>query len=253
MDVIIVEDERLSAERLRHLLHQIDRTIDVRDMLPSLHSAIEWFRDNSPPDLVFLDIQLGDGTAFDLLRSVNNSPYIVFTTAYDEYALKAFKYNSIEYLLKPIDKPELEKALAKFNAINLQNSALIPQFNTIERIGKVVKGEYKKRFLIKIGEQYLNVSAEDIAYLHYENGSCLLTTAEGKELPLDYSLDQLEDILNPMDFFRINRQFLIRADAIHEIHTYFNSRLLLRLTPVTGKEVIVSRDRVSDFKRWMDC
>ena len=253
MNVIIVEDERLSAERLRHLVHKIDGSITVLDILPSVEKASEWFRDNSCPDLVFLDIQLSDGTAFDLLKTLTISPPVIFTTAYDEFALKAFNYNSIQYLLKPIEKEELDKALAKFKSMDrhpLEETALPER---LEKVQKTIKNEFKRRFLIKIGDQYQNVEVSQVAYVHYRDGSCLLTTHEGKEFLIDYSLDQLEDILNPLDFFRVNRQFIVKAGAIKEIHTYFNSRLLLRLAPGFDSEIIVSRDRVNHFKRWMDC
>ncbi|MCG8388125.1 MAG: LytTR family DNA-binding domain-containing protein [Cytophagales bacterium] len=252
MKVIIVEDERLSAERLRHLVLKIDSTITVLDILPSVQKAAEWFRANSCPDLVFLDIQLSDGTAFDLLKSLTVSPPVIFTTAYDEFALKAFNYNSIQYLLKPIEMEELDKALEKFKAMDRQPLEGTSLPDRLEQVQKTIKNEYKRRFLIKIGDQYQNVEVSQVAYVYYHDGSCLLKTREGKEFLIDYSLDQLEDILNPLDFFRVNRQFIVKADAIKEIHAYFNSRLLLRLAPGDGSEIIVSRDRVNHFKRWMD-
>ncbi|MEQ8245039.1 LytTR family DNA-binding domain-containing protein [Fulvivirga sp.] len=252
MNLVIVEDEKLSAERLKSLVHQIDPKIEVVGMLSSVSEATEWFRDNSPPDIVLLDIQLSDGTGFDILTTMSALPCVIFTTAYDEYALKAFKYNSIEYLLKPIDKNELETALQKFGQINRQtiyDSAFVKK---IENVEKSITGEYKKRFLIKIGEQFKNIDVENIAYIYYQNGSCNVCTTDDKKLPVDYSLDQLEELLNPADFLRVNRQLIVKATAISEIHTYFNSRLLLILSPSFNEEVIVSRDRVSTFKSWMD-
>ncbi len=253
MDLVIVEDEQLSAERLRHLVLKIDSSIHVKEILPSVEIAQEWFRDNSPPDVLLLDIQLSDGTGFDLLKTINTFPSIIFTTAYDEYALKAFKYNSIEYLLKPIEEAHLAKALQKFKDLNRMPMESDELREKIETVQKSISGDFKRRFLIKIGEQFQNVEVNNISYLYYEKGGCFLVTNEGKKLPIDYSLDQLEEILNPMDFFRINRQFLIRSEAIEEIHTYLNSRLLLKLKPEAECEIIVSRDRVNNFKRWMDC
>ena len=252
MNIVIVEDEKLSAERLRSMVLQIDSKIEVTALLSSVSEAIEWFRDNSPPDIVLLDIQLSDGTGFDILATMSTLPCIIFTTAYDEYALKAFKYNSIEYLLKPIDKNELETALLKFSQINRQaiyDSAFVKK---IENVEKTITGEYKKRFLIKIGEQFKNIEVDNIAYIYHQNGSCNICTTDDKKLPIDYSLDQLEEVLNPADFLRVNRQLIVKASAIAEIHTYFNSRLLLMLSPSFNGEVIVSRDRVSAFKSWMD-
>lgn len=252
MNIVIVEDEKLSAERLKSLVLQIDNSVEIVGVLNSVSESIEWFRDNSPPDLLLLDIQLSDGTSFDILATLTTLPCIIFTTAYDDYALKAFKYNSIEYLLKPIDKTDLSNALDKFKQLNRYqgfDGAFIKKLETAE---KSITGAHKKRFLIKIGEQYKNVDVNNIAYIYFQNGGCNLVTNEGNKLPIDYSLDQLEELLNPADFFRINRQFIISAAAIAEIHTYFNSRLLLMLNPKTGDEIIVSRDRVSAFKSWMD-
>jgi len=253
MNLIIIEDEKLSAERLRHLVAKIDSSINILGVLSSVEKAKEWFRDNSAPDVMLLDIQLSDGTAFDLLESIHIFPCIIFTTAYDEYALKAFKYNSIEYLLKPIDKIELTNALEKFRNLNhfpLSDRSIAEK---LENAKKSIIGDYKRRFLIKIGAQFQNIEVTEIAYIYYQNGSCIVRTKDGRKLPIDYSLEQLEDILDPMVFFRVNRQFLVKAEAIHEIHTYLNSRLLLKLNPQFETEVIISRDRVTDFKRWMDC
>lgn len=253
MNLIIIEDEKLSAERLRHLVLKIDNSINIMAVLSSVEEAKSWFRDNSPPDVMLLDIQLSDGTAFDLLQSIHTFPSIIFTTAYDEYALKAFKYNSIEYLLKPIDRNELASALGKFKNLNhlpLSGNSIAYQLDNVQ---KSITGDYKKRFLIKIGEQFQNINISEVAYIHYQDGSCTLHTKDSRKLPIDFSLEQLEDILNPMDFFRINRQFLVKAEVINEIHTYLNSRLLLKLIPEFETEVIISRDRVSDFKKWMDC
>jgi len=253
MHLIIIEDEKLSAERLRHLVLKIDSSINILAVLSSVDEAKTWFRDNSPPDVMLLDIQLSDGTAFDLLQSLDSFPSIIFTTAYDEYALKAFKYNSIEYLLKPIDKNELANALSKFKNLNhLPLSANLIAYQ-LDNVEKSITGGYKKRFLIKIGDQFQNIDINEVAYIHYQDGGCTLYTKDSRNLPIDYSLEQLEDVLNPMDFFRINRQFLVKAEVINEIHTYLNSRLLLKLSPEFNSEVIISRDRVSDFKKWMNC
>jgi two-component system response regulator LytT len=253
MNLLIVEDERLSGERLRHLVQTIDSEILVLGILQSVETALEWFKDNSPPDIILLDIQLSDGTAFDLLKSIETFPSIIFTTAYDEYALRAFKYNSIEYLLKPINKDELTKALDKFKSLHRLPVQQKNISDNLELVRKTITGEFKRRFLIKIGEQFQNIDVNNISYIFHQNGSCYVITNDNKKYLLDHSLDQLEEILNPIDFFRINRQFLIKAEAIEEIHTYLNSRLLLKLTPKTTMEVIVSRERVNQFKFWMDC
>lgn len=253
MEVLIIEDERLSAERLLHLVSKTDPAIRVVASLTSVETAVEWFRDHSPPDLVFLDIQLGDGTAFDLLDRISTQPAIIFTTAYDEYALKAFKFNSIEYLLKPVDQNELENALKKYRFTGTFKGVEQEFSEKIVPVKKIITGDFKRRFLIKIGEQYKNIEVSDVAYFAHQSGHCNVITREGANWPIDYSLDQLENLLHPMDFFRVNRQFIINSASINEIHTYFNSRLLLKLVPPYTSEIVVSRDRVNDFKRWMNC
>lgn len=248
MKAVIIEDEQLSAERLQHLVKKVAPEIVIVSILNSVSRAQDWFRDHSPPDLIFLDIQLGDGTGFDILQSISGAPLIIFTTAYDEYAIKAFKFNSIDYLLKPVEREALSSALQKLNHTPERPQLTAPIIQATE---KIIKNDYKKRFLIKIGEQFQNIDSQNISYFHYEDGACTLSTHE-KNLPVDYSLDQLEEILNPIDFFRINRQFIVSSKSISEIHTYFNSRLLLKLSPDFTDDVIVSRDRVNGFKRWLD-
>ena len=250
MDAIIIEDESLSAERLLHLVQKVDGAINVKGILGSVESSKEWFRDNSPPDLIFLDIQLGDGTAFDFLSKVDIVSSIIFTTAYDEYAIRAFKYNSIDYLLKPIEKNALISAVAKMKNAPLKTNT---DRHELRSLRKIVSGEYKKRFLVKVGEQFKNLEVDNVAYFSYYEGSCAVTTKDNNRWPIDYSLDQVEEVGNPIDFFRVNRQFIVNAHSIKEIHTYFNSRLILALNPENTKEVVVSRDRVNDFKRWLDC
>lgn len=250
-EIVIVEDERLTAERLRSLVLSCDDDFNVAAMLPSVNKAREWFRGNSPPDLVFLDIQLSDGTCFDVLKSIDPSPPVIFTTAYHEYAMKAFKFNSIDYLLKPIDKEELQKAINKFKSLNPVQFTV--RDIAYDKWNNIISNNHKRRFLVKLGDQYRNVDVQDIGFFQYEETSTYLVTFHGKKLPIDYSLDQLEELLNPMDFFRVNRQFLVHINAISQINTYFNSRLLLALSPHSTQQVIVSRDRVPDFKRWMDC
>lgn len=249
-EVVIVEDERLTAERLRSLVLSCEKDISVSAMLPSVNKAIEWFRDNSPPDLIFFDVQLSDGTCFDVLKNLNPSPPVIFTTAYHEYAMKAFKFNSIDYLLKPIDKGELQQALTKFKSLNPTHFSLHDA--DYKKLNNIISNNHKRRFLVKLGDQYRNVDVQDIGFFQYEGTSTYLVTFNGKKLPVDYSLDQLEELLNPMDFFRVNRQFLVHINAISQINSYFNSRLILTLSSSTTPEVIVSRNRVPDFKKWMD-
>ena len=250
MDVVIVEDERLSADKLTRMIAKFDPAIKVLATLDSVKSGTEWFRENSPPDLLFLDIQLSDGTGFDLLKEIECSPPTVFTTAYDQFAIKAFKFNSVDYLLKPLDQKELENALEKFLQSDSEHKST--PSSDFGRIDHIINGEFKKRFLVKIGEQYQSVDVTEIAYFKYDQGLTYIYTVDSKRWPVDQSLDNLENVLHPLEFFRVNRQMLVCLQAIHQIHTYFNSRLLLKVRPELDEDIIVSRDRVNEFKRWMD-
>ena len=247
---IIIEDEKLSADRLRHQITKLKNPVDVVAQLGSVSESQEWFRDNSAPDLIFLDIQLGDGTAFELLDACDIDSPIIFTTAYDEFALKAFEYNSIDYLLKPVEMDKLEQAL---NKLEKKTEELIPlQRERVSSLNRILNGDFKKRFLVKTGDQYTPVNTSGINYFYYENGSTWIRTGTDKRYLIDHSLDQVEQLINPIDFYRINRQFIISPRSIAEIHTYFNSRLLVKLTPDYKEDIVVSRDRVGDFKKWMD-
>lgn len=250
MDVVIVEDERLSADKLVRMIAKFDPTIEVIATLDSVKKGIEWFKENSPPDLILLDIQLSDGTCFDLLREVDCCPPIIFTTAYDQYAIKAFKFNSVDYLLKPLNQKELETALIKW--MDHDNTNRSEWHDSFGQVDQLINGDFKKRFLIKIGEQFQKIEVTDIAFFKYEESLTYIYNLEGKKWPIDQSLDNLENMLHPLEFFRVNRKMFVSLSAINQIHTYFNSRLLLKLKPEMDEEVIVSRDRVGDFKRWMD-
>ncbi|MEQ8713994.1 MAG: LytTR family DNA-binding domain-containing protein [Cyclobacteriaceae bacterium] len=250
MRVIIIEDELRSAERLRKMLIKLEADIEIDAILDSLVSAREWFRDNSPPDLAFLDIQLGDGTSFELLHELKSDFPVIFTTAFDQYAIKAFKYKSVDYLLKPVVEEELVQAIEKYQASgNLPSKPLVQDLVSTHRL---ITGDFKKRFLIKIGEQYKPVTIDEVAYFYSRDNQTYLMTLPGKHYPIDQSLEQIENSLNPLEFFRVSRKMLIGLNAIAEVHTYFNSRLLIKLQPSTDLECLVSRERVSDFKSWMD-
>ena len=251
MRVLIVEDEKPAARRLAQLVRQIRPDAELLDPLDSVETTVAWWRQNPAPDLLFLDIQLADGLSFEIFESVEINAPVIFTTAFDEYALRAFKVNSVDYLLKPIDPEALERALGKFDKTQLKTSGSSQELiqNLLEQLREK---NYKKRFLVKNGQQLNYLNVPDIAYFYSDDGLIFAHLRDGKRHHLDYTLDQLVDVLNPQDFFRINRKIITSLDAIRKIHTYFNSRLKLELTPVTELESIVSRDRVNDFKRWLD-
>lgn len=250
MKALIVEDEHIASKRLVSLINELAPEIEIADTVHSVESGIHFFKNNPLPDVVFLDIQLNDGYGFDILDSLDEHPPIIFTTAYNEYAIRGFKYNSIDYLLKPIDKKELDKTLSKFKkSPYVSGKETKPQLDNFKSL---FQKEYKHRFMVKVGNHFSTFNVADIHYFKSEESLIWLCTADGKSYPVEYSLDQLEEILNPIDFFRINRKYLVALKAVQEIHNYFNSRLLLKITPKAEEQIIVSRNRSGDFKRWLD-
>lgn len=247
MRVVIIEDEVLSARRLAKLVLEILPAAEVAAQLESVHEALTWFDKHDQPDLIFLDIQLNDGTGFDIVRELKDYPHIIFTTAYEQYALDAFKFNSIDYLLKPIDKTELEAAIRKLQEIHeLEEASYLEKIQVVQQ---QFMPAHRERFLIKVGLQYKSIPTKTIAYFSYKDGISYLHSNQ-QSLPIDHTLDHLMEELDPKAFFRVNRQFIININSIQEIHSYFNSRLLLTLIPATKEEVIVSRERVLKFKVW---
>ncbi|MBO3700417.1 LytTR family DNA-binding domain-containing protein [Roseivirga sp. E12] len=247
MRAVIIEDEALSAKRLAKLLKETFPLIEVVAMLESVNESLSWFHDNDYPDLVFLDIQLNDGTGFEILRKLDGYPHIIFTTAYEQYALDAFKFNSIDYLLKPIDKEELLAAINKLEQIHKSEESNYQE--KIKALGQHFMPSFRERFLVKVGLQFKSILTQEVAYFSYKDGLSYLHTID-QCLPIDYTLDHLIEELDPKEFFRINRQYIVSLKSVNEIHSYFNSRLLLALSPTTDEEVIVSRERVLNFKIW---
>ncbi len=251
MKALIVEDELIAAKRLQHLVSELAPEIELVGHVSSVESALVWFGKHDMPDLIFLDIQLNDGYGFDVLDQLEDHCPVIFTTAYNEYAIRGFKYNGIDYLLKPIDKRELTDTLYKFKKSLISKTAFT-EISALQNFKTLLNKEYKKRFMIKIGNQFNTIKVDEIAYFKSEEGSIMLYTKTQKKFPVEYSLDQLEEILDPFLFFRINRKYLVTVDAVIEIHAYFNSRLLLKIIPKPEEEVIVSRERVGKFKEWLD-
>lgn len=247
MRAVIIEDEDIASRRLKSLITEMLPECEILAQLASVESARKWFANHDMPDLLFLDIQLNDGYGFDILDDMPEHPPVIFTTAYNEYAIRGFKYNGLDYLLKPIDRAELGKALEKFN-----RSIKLVEQPKIEAIRSLFGKEYKKRFIVKKGNQFKSYSIENIAYFMAEDGLIFLVTKDNLKSPIEYSIDQLEEILDPILFFRINRKYMVSVEAVKEIHSYFNSRLLLKLNPSQEENVIVSRERTSNFKNWLD-
>ncbi|MAN58393.1 MAG: DNA-binding response regulator [Flavobacteriaceae bacterium] len=251
MNVLIIEDEKPSARRLQRMLEKLD--VSVHQMLHSVEDAIHWFTNNVHPDLIFLDIQLSDGLSFEIFEEVTIKSAIIFTTAFDEYALQAFKLNSIDYLLKPIDEDELKAAVEKYRELkpNQQNVQL--NFDDIRKLlVNPVEREYKKRFTTKIGQHIKMIPVDEIECFYSENKGTYAHTVEGRNYLLDTTLEQLEDELEPSVFFRVNRTFIVCIHSIKDIIAYSNSRLKVVLKDYSSQEVIVARERVRDFKLWLE-
>ncbi len=250
MNVIIIEDEKPAARRLSRMLN--DLGVQVNEMLHSVEESIVWFQENEHPDLLFLDIQLSDGLSFEIFEHVTISSAIIFTTAYDEYALKAFKLNSIDYLLKPIDEDELKAAVDKYKNQQQKQADVQVNFDDIRKLlVNPIDRKYKKRFTIKVGQHIKIVSIDDIECFYSENKATYIHTNSNRNYLLDGALELVNSELDPEHFFRVNRTFIVQINAIKDIIAYTNSRLKIILNTYTETEIIVSRERVKQFKQFI--
>ncbi|MFN3968540.1 LytR/AlgR family response regulator transcription factor [Flavobacterium sp.] len=250
MNIIIIEDEKPAARLLQRKVEKLG--LQVNTLLHSVEEAIYWFNSNPHPDLIFLDIQLSDGLSFEIFESIDIKSAVIFTTAYDEYALRAFKLNSIDYLLKPIDEDDLETAVNKFKARNVALPNLSLDFEMIKKmLVNPIDRTYKKRFTIKMGQQLKMINIEEVECFYSENKGTYLHTLDNRDYLLDITLEQLETELDPKDFYRVSRKFIIPMKAIKEIQLHSNSRLKVILPTYKDDEVIVARERVNDFKEWL--
>ena len=251
MQVLIVEDETPAAHRLEKLIVKCRPDVQIVGKLESVKNTVKWFQENTAPALMFLDIQLADNLSFDIFRQIEVETPVIFTTAYDQYTLQAFKLNSIDYLLKPIDEEELSQALEKYSRIFERQESINSE--TINRIMQAfAQPQYKKRFIVKAGQHLTYISVSDIQYFYSEDGLAYAQMQNGKRHVIDYTMDALEPILEPAYFFRLNRKVICNINSIRKISPYFNSRLILSLQPKPAFDVIVSRDRTNDFKKWLD-
>ncbi len=251
MNVIIIEDEKPAARRLNRLLS--DLGVVVATMLHSVEESIEWFQNNEHPELIFLDIQLSDGLSFEIFDAVEVQSAIIFTTAYDEYALQAFKLNSIDYLLKPIDDEELESAVKKFKALKPASQKLALNFEDIKKLlVNPIEREYKKRFTTRVGQHLKIINADEVECFYSENKGTYAATSDGRNYLLDTTLENLETELEPKIFFRVSRKYYVNINHIQDIISYTNSRLKIKLNRYIEQEIIVSRERVRDFKLWLE-
>ncbi len=250
MNILIIEDEVFAAEKLEQMLFDINPAISVLAKLGSINESVKWLMNNTT-DLIFLDIQLSDGISFSIFEQVTINTPIIFTTAYDQYAIKAFQLNSISYLLKPIRKKDLEESLKKYQSLK---SAFSIDFEMLLANIQGREPDYKKRFLIQIGEKIRKVELSEIAYFFVLEKAVYLRTFQGNSYPVEYTLDKLESLINPEKFFRINRKYIVSIDSISNMLAYSRSRVKLELKPNAEEELdtIVSIDRSSDFKKWLN-
>ncbi|MFY0591528.1 LytR/AlgR family response regulator transcription factor [Roseivirga sp.] len=251
MKVLIVEDESMAAKRLISLLEKLDPTIEILAKLDSVKRAVAWLNENQA-DLLFFDIQLADGLSFEILEQAQVTSPIIFTTAFDEYAIQAFKLNSVDYLLKPIDPEELENALNKYqNRFQSQQPAQV-NMTLIEQAVQMMTKKYKERFVVKIGEHIRTLAVSETGFFFSQEKATYLQTLEHKRFIIDYTMEQVEQLVDPEKFFRINRKYLVTLEAVKDIVTYSNSRLRLILNGSDEMDAIVSRDKVQEFKKWLD-
>ncbi len=250
MNILIIENEKPAADKLLRLLMKIDESITVLGVIETVEEAINRLREKPQPDLILMDIQLDDGLCFEIFETINIDIPVIFTTAYDEYTLKAFKVNSVDYLLKPIDEELLKSALGKFNKLYADKDPFKRDF---KQLLYEFRNQYKSRFLIKIGDKYKSVPAVEVNHFHILERNVFVSDYQGKDYDIDYSLEQLQGMLDPRKFFRINRGCIVNIDAITLMYSYSSSRLQLTLKNKGKSDLfVVSRDKVAEFKRWID-
>jgi len=251
---LIIEDEKPAAEHLQRLINQIDIKIDIIRIISSIDEALVWFYNNPLPDLIFLDVQLSDGLSFEIFNHINITCPVIFTTAYEQYAIKAFKVNSIDYLLKPIGIGDLKNALNKFTSFNYN---LINTYDQtlkykVDQVMKLLTNNYKSRFVVNVGMHIRSVEVEKINLFYSLEKSTFLLDNTGKSYDIDYSLEQIEKLTDPKQFFRISRKYIANINAINDIISYSSSRLKLKIACSDDDDILVSRSKLAEFRRWLE-
>jgi DNA-binding LytR/AlgR family response regulator len=252
MNVLIIEDEPLAAQRLEKIAKELKPGIKVVDKIDSVKRSIEWLRKNDPPDLILMDIQLADGISFRIFEQCEVKSPVIFTTAFDEYALKAFKVNSIDYILKPVDKEELSNAFKKHEVLTQSANQNEKVMESIGYAMQMLTKKYKERFVVKVGEHLKSVEVAEVLFFFSLEKTTFAQTRDGRKHILDFTMDQVEGLINPERFFRINRKYFVAVDSIQDMISYTNSRLKLVLKTSDDPEIIVARERVQEFKDWLD-
>jgi len=252
MKILIIEDENLLANELKKTLQRICLDCEILGVIKSVEQGKDWFSKNITADLIISDIQLADGSSFELFKYANTSIPIIFTTAYDDYAIRAFKLNSLDYLLKPIEDEALDAAIKKYRNLWGKKSNSITGDILNQLIETRNQKEYRNNFLVRIGDQYKRVQTQDISFFFAEGNTVFLVKKDNKKLIIDFSLEQISYQLDPKEFFRVNRNLLVCSTCITKIHKYFNSRLKLEITPKHSTDVLVTRSRVNGFLSWLN-
>jgi DNA-binding LytR/AlgR family response regulator len=251
MKILIVEDEELAVKKLLKTLAVTGVPAEIVGTTDSIKSSVEWLQQNPVPDLILMDIELADGQSFEIFNLTEVKSPVIFTTSYDEYALKAFKVNSVDYLLKPVQAEELQAALNKFTKLKTGKQDISIESLVKELQQKLQTKEYRKRFLVKHAQKLVSIDVEDIAYFYSDGRLNFFKTTDNRKFVVDYTMDELEEMLNPENYFRISRSFYVSIDSVDKIDDYFGNRLILGLRPVLDKEALVSREKVSEFKKWL--
>jgi DNA-binding LytR/AlgR family response regulator len=251
MNILIIEDEHHAAQRLETVVKELIPGVVILAKIDTVKKAVKWFKENPAPDLVLMDIQLADGISFQIFDQHPITAPIIFTTAYDAYALQAFKVNSIDYILKPVDKQELDTALKKLKQFSKSDTQTKHLENLAQAVQMILK-KYKSRFVIKVGEHLKTIEVDSIRYFFSQDKATFCVTDENRNMIVDYTLEQLQEMVDPADFFRINRKYLVKATAIQDIIHYTNSRLRLVLKGSQENDIIVARERVQEFRDWLD-
>lgn len=253
MRVLIIEDEAPAVRKLRGLLNNQDVDVEVLADIDTVEEAIEWLKNNPAPDVIFSDIQLADGVSFEIYNTISPNCPIIFTTAYDEFALKAFELNSLDYLLKPYTEEQFNRAFNKIKlAVSSSNTSEVEKIKSVLAQLNIKNNNYKERFLVSKAGVLLPIKVEDVAYFYTEDKTINLVTKTKERYFISSSLDELELVLNPANFYRVNRQYIVNANSIVKIENFFNGKLVLQLNPTAPHEIVVSRARATSFKNWMD-
>ena len=251
MKVLIIEDEIMAAERLEEMVRKTIPGVELLSTLDSISSAVKWFCMNEHPDLAFFDIQLAHGLSFEIFKQATVHCPVIFTTAYDEYAIRAFEVNSIDYLLKPISKEKLKASLEKITDLSPRKKEDI-DFNKLAELLQQTNRTYKSRFLVKIGQKIKAIPTSKISYFFTQDKLSFIVSHQANKFPVDHTLEEIDAMLDPKYFFRINRKYIVHIDAVKEIHPYFKGRLKLELNPDVKEDIVISSEKTPAFKAWLD-